>query len=281
MRAARSVPVLMYHHVSPSPGLVTISPANFADQMRGLHDAGYRTLSARQFADFLAGAAVPDKSVLLTFDDGYLDNWVYAHPVLQRHGFSALMFIVTDWVKDGAQRACAGVDKSGIVDAAAALPATPEHNVCKQLIAAGKADDVIVRWSEIDAMRAAGTFEFHSHTHTHTRWDAQCPDAGAKRAGLAGDLAAARAVLSDRLGSASDHLCWPQGYFDDDYLAVAASAGFRHLYTIAPGANQPGDDPRHIHRIVTKDKPAGWLLSRLWLYRRPTLARWYARGRKR
>ena len=63
--------------------------------------------------------------------------------------------------------------------------------------------------------------------------------------------------------------------------AVAASAGFRHLDTIAPGANQPGDDPCHIHRIVTKDKPAGWLLSRLWLYRRPTLARWYARGRKR
>lgn len=272
MKTARSVPVLMYHHVSPSPGLVTITPAHFADQMRGLAAAGYRTLSADEFSAYLAGAPVPDKSVLLTFDDGYLDNWVYAHPVLQEQGLKALMFVVTDWIKDGPVRPHAGA-------AAGDLPATPEHNACKAAIAAGCADEVIVRWSEIEAMRAAGTFEFHSHTHTHTRWDKACPDAVAKRTGLADDLTRARSVLSERLGGVSDHLCWPQGYFDDDYVAVAEAAGFRRLYTVRPGPNRPGDDPRHIHRVVVKDKPASWLVSRLWLYRKPRLAAWYSRGR--
>ncbi|HTZ00010.1 MAG TPA: polysaccharide deacetylase family protein [Rhodocyclaceae bacterium] len=273
MKTARSVPVLMYHHVSPSPGLVTVSPENFAAQMRGLAAAGYRTLGADGFAAFLAGAPVPDKSVLLTFDDGWLDNWVYAQPVLERHGFSAVMFIVSAWVGDGPCRPQAG-------EPGAARPATPGHNACKASIAEGNADAVVVRWSEIAAMRAAGSFEFHSHTHTHVRWDQATADAGEKRRRLAEDLAAARATLADRLGAAGDHLCWPQGYFDDDYMAVATAAGFRHLYTVLPGANRPGDPPARIHRIVVKDKGAGWLLSRLWLYRQPRLADWYAARRQ-
>jgi peptidoglycan/xylan/chitin deacetylase (PgdA/CDA1 family) len=271
MKPARSVPVLMYHHVSPSPGLVTITPEHFADQMRGLVAAGYRTLSTDEFAAYLAGTPVPDKSVLLTFDDGYLDNWVYAHPVLAALGLKAVMFVVTGWIADGPAHAHAGTGNP--------LPATPEHNACEAAIAAGRADEVIVRWSEIEAMRAAGTFEFHSHSHTHTRWDKTCPDAAAKRTGLADDLARSRATLEHRLGNVSDHLCWPYGYFDDDYVAAARAAGFRHLYTTRRGPCCLGDAPDHIRRIVIKDKPASWLISRLWLYRQPRLATWYSRGR--
>jgi peptidoglycan/xylan/chitin deacetylase (PgdA/CDA1 family) len=269
VKTARSVPVLMYHHVSPSPGLVTLTPANFADQMRGLAAAGYRTLSAERFAAFLAGEHMPDKSVLITFDDGYLDNWVYAYPVLREHGFSAAVFLVTGWIKDGPRRPHAG-------EPGTALPATPDHNECKRLVVGGRSDDVILRWSEIEAAAKDGVFECHSHTHSHTRWDKLHRDRQAKCEALADDLRASRAVLAERLGDCSDHLCWPQGYFDHDYLAVARANGFRHFHTIAPGANRPGDDPGRIHRIVTKDRPASWLLSRLWIYRHPLLARWYA-----
>lgn len=272
MKVARSVPVLMYHHVSPSPGLVTLTPENFADQMRGLAKGGYKTLGADEFAAYLAGKPVADRSIVLTFDDGYLDNWVYAHPVLEQYGFTALLFVATDWIKDGPIRPHAG-------RSSAALPATPEHNVCKQAISDGLSDQVIIRWSEIDAMRQAGTFEFHSHTHTHTRWDKTCSRADEKRAALAQDIEASRAILSHKLGSVSDHLCWPQGYFDTDYIEVAHDAGYRHLYTVAPGANPPGGNADHINRIVVKDKPASWLLSRLWIYRHPRIAGWYAGGR--
>ncbi|CAG4884158.1 Polysaccharide deacetylase [Georgfuchsia toluolica] len=273
MKPARSVPVLMYHHISPCPGLVTLTPGHFAEQMAALSAAGYRTLDANQFGAYLAGNPVPDKSVVLSFDDGYLDNWVYAHPVLEKFAFTALMFVVTGWVREGPRRPHANQGSNN-------LPATPEHNVCKRIIAEGRSDEVIVRWSEIEAMVSAGTFEFHSHTHTHNRWDKTCVAPAEKRHALASDLASARSLLETRLGSTSDHLCWPQGYFDDDYLAVARNAGYRHLYTTVPGANLPGDDPAYIHRIVVKDKGARWLLSRLWLYRHPTLAHWYATRRK-
>jgi peptidoglycan/xylan/chitin deacetylase (PgdA/CDA1 family) len=267
---SRAVPVLMYHHVSPNKGLVTVSPAVFEANMQWLAENGWTTLTTAQFAGFLAGAKVPNKSVLITFDDGYLDNWVYAHPVLQRYGQTATLFTVSGWVGDGSVRPHAG--QSGVW-------ACPDHNACKKAINEGHADEVMLRWSEIEAMRKAGTFEFHSHTHTHTRWDKQCASAAEKKQRLAEDLAASRATFTQRLGSVSSHLCWPQGYFDQDYLDVARGAGFTHLYTVDKHVNTARTSPEQIGRIVTKQAGNGWFARRMAIYRRPLLGSLYVRLR--
>jgi peptidoglycan/xylan/chitin deacetylase (PgdA/CDA1 family) len=271
MRTARAVPVLMYHHVSQAAGAVTVSPAHFADQMAMLARESYTTLCANAFSAYLAGEPVPDKSIVLTFDDGYLDNWVHAHPVLAQHGFTALGFLVSGWVNAGPVR----LNASSAASSAASLPDLLGHTASKAAIEAGETDKVILRWSEIDAMRQAGTFEFHSHTHTHTRWDRVSANAAAKRASLRDDLLKSRAALGQNLGGVSDHLCWPQGYFDTDYLEEAAAAGFRHLYTVEPGTNVHHGDPGHIFRLDVRDKPAKWLKSRLWVHSRPLLSRLY------
>lgn len=267
MKAARALPVLMYHHVSPSPGLVTVAPATFAAHMRWLAEHGWTTVGCREAAAFLAGQPLPAKSVLVTFDDGYLDNWVYAHPVLARHGQRAVLFAITGWLGEGPVRP--------VSDSGMALPATPDHNGCKRAVAEGDHDQVMMRWSEVEAARAAGTFEFHSHTHQHARWDKLCQTAAEKRERLAEDLFASRATLQTRLGEVSDHLCWPQGYFDDDYRAVARAAGFRHFYTVDKHINTPTTDPEQIGRIVTKDRRDGWFGQRLWVYSRPRIGALY------
>ena len=195
-RSAPNVPVLMYHHVTPAGGMIAATPDVFEDQIARLARAGYQSLSADQFAACLAGAPVPERSVLITFDDGYLNNWVHAHPVLARHGMRAVLFIITGWIGDGPVRPHAGQGGP--------LPATPDHDACKQLVAAGRADEVMLRWSEIEAMRAAGTFEFHSHTHTHTRWDKECAgDVQAKRARIADELRLSREALAGRLAASA------------------------------------------------------------------------------
>ena len=73
------------------------------------------------------------------------------------------------------------------------------------------------------------------------------------------DLLAARVTLDERLGGASDHLCWPQGYYDDDYREIAREAGFRHFYTCHPGANVSAADVQHdadrsINRLEVRDR---------------------------
>jgi peptidoglycan/xylan/chitin deacetylase (PgdA/CDA1 family) len=101
MADARTVPVLMHHHVSPSPGMITVSPENFESQIAWLAGNGWTSLTLDQYAGFLAGKPVPRKSIVITFDDGYLDNWVYAHPILQKYGMHAVVFVVTGWMGEG------------------------------------------------------------------------------------------------------------------------------------------------------------------------------------
>lgn len=258
-----ALPVLMYHHISPSPGLVTLSPATFREQMQRLVQDGWHTVGCSDLEDFFAGRPLPKKSVMLTFDDGYLDNFIHAHPVLEEFGLRAVLFIVTSWVGDG--------------DVRRGRPECPDHNECKRRIATGERDSIILRWSEIEAMRHAGTFEFHSHTHSHTRWDQHLPDGQARLDALAQDLGVSRNILRERLGVESRHLCWPQGYYQADYLEVAAGLGFDHCYTTVAGINRQGGDTRHIRRVVAKEAGGDWLSSRLRLYASPWLGSLYAR----
>jgi hypothetical protein len=137
MNTALAVPVLMYHHVSPAAGAVTVSPVHFADQMAMLAREGYTTLSARAFSEYLAGKPVPAKSVVLTFDDGYLDNWVHAHPVLAEHGFTALGFLVSGWVNSGPVRPNAADPVTST--SARNLPDLLGHSAAKAAIEAGEA----------------------------------------------------------------------------------------------------------------------------------------------
>jgi peptidoglycan/xylan/chitin deacetylase (PgdA/CDA1 family) len=270
---ASSVPVVMYHHVSPSGGPLTISPENFESQMNWLASNGYVTLTADEFALFLCGAPMPDRSVLLTFDDGYLDNYVHAHPILMRYGLNALMFLVTGRVHDDAVRS---------IETLRARPSNT-HRVCEQLVQDGHADKVTVRWSEVELMRAAGTFEFHSHTHSHLRWDQLCTDSVGKYQQISADIEQSNEILRKRLGAGSRHLCWPEGYFDADYIDAAKAAGFQYLYTARNfQRNVPEGDPLRIHRMADNGKGADWLAQKLRRYQDPLWGRayyWFKRAR--
>lgn len=261
---AAALPILMYHHVSPNPGLVTVSPSAFRSQMQALAAAGWRTGGLFEAEQFLQGKAIPAKTCIVTFDDGYVDNMIHAAPVLGELGMHAVIFTATGWMGDGPPRSSAP---------------TPAHGECKRRIAAGDADSVILRWSEAEQLQSAGVFEFHSHTHTHTRWDKAIADPLARAAALADDLARSRAALAERLGVSSRHLCWPQGYFDDQYVKTAAAVGFDHLYTTEVRINRPTTSVSRIARFVTKEKPGAWLLRRTRLYASPLLGGLYCRLR--
>ena len=263
----QSVPVLMYHHVTPKGGSLSCSVSNFDSQLKALVSRGYSTLSAEQFAGFLKGEAVPEKSVVLTFDDGYLNNFVYAHPILKKYNLHALMFIITQHMQEGSVRPIMG---SGEV-----LPACPGHYECKQLIADGRTDEVMLRWDEVREMQRQGTFSFHSHTHTHNRWDLSA-DAANKNTAIHDDLVQAQEQLSLHLGEVSTHHCWPQGYFDADYVRIAQELGFECLYTTEPyGFNVSRGDAAHIYRIAAKNKGGMWLMQRLWFAKNSRAGRWY------
>lgn len=109
------VPILMYHHVGELPPdadavrkSLTTSVANFEMQMQFLADQGYTTIHLAELVNALqTGAPLPEKPIVLTFDDGYDDNYTNVFPTLKDHGFVGTFFIIaapTDYGSPGYMR---------------------------------------------------------------------------------------------------------------------------------------------------------------------------------
>ncbi len=94
----RPLPVLMYHRVnSTQDSTLTVSPETFAKQISWLRKKGFKFLSLDQAVQ-LPKTFAWDRSVSLTFDDGFLDNYENAFPVLIQHKIPAALFVVVNWV---------------------------------------------------------------------------------------------------------------------------------------------------------------------------------------
>jgi peptidoglycan/xylan/chitin deacetylase (PgdA/CDA1 family) len=97
-----NVPVLMYHYISELPADadvyrqdLTVPPTNFDAQMAYLSEQGYHTVTLADVYETLAtGKPLPDKPIVLTFDDGYRDAYTQAMPILQRYGFVGEFFVL-------------------------------------------------------------------------------------------------------------------------------------------------------------------------------------------
>jgi len=96
------VAVLVFHQVAPGvTNSVTMTPEDFNTTLQGLTDAGYNFIDLNSLHDYLSGnTTLPDKSVLITFDDGYQGVYQYAHPLLVEHQLPAVMFPITMYYQD-------------------------------------------------------------------------------------------------------------------------------------------------------------------------------------
>src|SRR5207244_7287797 len=110
------VPVLTYHDIGPqAKGRLVIGAKAFEEQMRYLKANHYRVVSLTELYEFLQlKRQLPRRAVVLTFDDGYRSFLQYAHPVLKKLGFTATLFVYTDYV--GAGRNSLGWDDLARLD---------------------------------------------------------------------------------------------------------------------------------------------------------------------
>ncbi|HPS42685.1 MAG TPA: polysaccharide deacetylase family protein [Anaerolineaceae bacterium] len=95
------VPILLYHHVSSeiSNSQYSIDPASFKEQMKWLKKHGYATITVSELARLIRnGGAMPKRPVIITFDDGYVDVYKNAFPVLRKLGFVATFYIIANTV---------------------------------------------------------------------------------------------------------------------------------------------------------------------------------------
>jgi len=235
---AERIPVLMYHRIGIALNAweqkYCISPVDFAAHMHALADKGYTACTINGFIDWIKGdVQLPDKSLLITFDDGYLGVFEHGLPVLSELKWPAVMFLVSGL--------------TGKMD-----------SWCQRENPSRKAYPLI-GIEEIQSMRTRG-FSFCSHSRSHADLS-RC-----NKAQLVDELAGSREDLAQLLGEPVDYIAYPYGRYNELVVEVAQDAGYMGAFSVQPGFNRPGMDRYRIRRIDVfgTDTPA-MLLRKVFL----------------
>lgn len=209
-RLAPRVGILAYHRIAPhAPGLAkpthNVRPERFRAQIAGLLDRGYVVWPLRQVIEYgRAGIAIPDKTVVITFDDGYECVHRHAWPVLQELRASATIFVNTKYLD---------TDRPFPFDRwAQRLQACLPVEAYRPLSSA-----------QCDEMWNSGVIDLGSHTHSHD-------DFRRRPATLRADIELSLDILRSRFGCTDVAFAFPFGrrslsYVSDELVAAARSAG--------------------------------------------------------
>jgi peptidoglycan/xylan/chitin deacetylase (PgdA/CDA1 family) len=194
------VVILMYHGLDAPHGH---DPANFAPQMQHLLDVGATSITMDHLVSWIetGSPALPDKPVVITFDDDYITVYTVAYPAMQERGLSGTNFAHTAYV---------GVPPGG------PPPTSFDH-----------AD-----WAEINEMEAAGVLFTESHTVTHRNLTTLSASE------LTDELADSKAAIEANIPAKTcRHLAYPFGAYNQTVIDEAIAAGYAAAVTTISGTN--------------------------------------------
>jgi peptidoglycan/xylan/chitin deacetylase (PgdA/CDA1 family) len=276
----RSIPVFMYHHINHrSSDLVTLTPEGFENHLRYLSEKGLQTIFFDELLENLRdGRRFKRPAVALTFDDGHLDNWVFAFPLLKKYGVKATIFVITSWMTEGVPRAQWDPDGGQEQD----LPRIPSHREGKEMAGAGDYEGGL-RWEEARRMEESGLVDIQSHTHLHQDYffgtNNKLSLDPSKKDALALDLEQSKSLIETRLNKPCRFLSWPWGKYDFQAVELAKGLGFKALATTEKGVNFPGSDQWTIKRVVTASGERKWFSQRVGIYSHRRIGQMYSRVR--
>jgi peptidoglycan/xylan/chitin deacetylase (PgdA/CDA1 family) len=236
---------LLYHNVGAHrPGTyfgLSVTPRVFERQMAALARHGYTGISGSDWTHAQAGEPLPPKPVILTFDDGYRDLAQYAFPILEKHGFRATVFVVTDLIgRDDEWLRCDGKSPQALLTA-----------------------DEIRYW-------AARGIEFGAHSCSHADLTKLSP------AALDHEVVGSRRALEALLGKPVRCFAYPYGFYNDE-VVTAVRREFDVAFLVEPGRNRRETDPYLLRRtMVAPTDGAAGVLCRAAIGRYP-IEVWRAR----
>ncbi|MBN2190559.1 MAG: polysaccharide deacetylase family protein [Candidatus Aureabacteria bacterium] len=217
----RGVRVLMYHKVSRRnvrKEKLRVFPEDFRRQLKYLKEKGYKSISLKELEEYLGGKRkFCFKPVVLSFDDGYKDNYLNAVPILSEYGFSAVFFISTAYV---------GKDNLWDINEAAS-------------------GEPMMDWDEIKDLCEQG-FEIGSHTVSHADLT-KVP-----REEIVKELKNSKAVLESELGVEITAVSYPFGHYNREVMEVTSETGYSLGIATRHGINAEADNPLAVKRILIR-----------------------------
>lgn len=235
---ADRVPVLMYHRIEDTSSLsetrYTISPKNYAAHMQALKRAGFIAIKIDAFVEWLEGGPpLPDKAIVITFDDGFLGVYQHALPIMEYIGWPFCVFLVSDKI---------GKTDDWSMSACSASSSHPLLNI----------DSIL-------DMQQRGV-SFHSHTRSHASLISLDDKA------LTDELIGSKIALGELLGKEVSLLAYPYGHVDERVQVATRTAGYRAAFSTRSGFNRRDVNRYLIRRIdVYGSDTPGMLLRKVEL----------------
>jgi peptidoglycan/xylan/chitin deacetylase (PgdA/CDA1 family) len=217
----RPVPILLYHSVDErecAPGYRrwNVPPETFDRHMGLLAGAGYHPVTVSALMEWRkAGRSVPERTVLITFDDGLRDFMTGALPILDRHGFPATLYVV-----------------SGLLG-----------KTSLWLAPLGEGGRAMLSESELRQV-ADHNVEIGAHTHTHPQLDLL--PAGKAR----DEIFRCKAILEDVLSRPVLSFAYPHGYASNATRALVRSAGYTSACRVRNALSDSSEDRFALARII-------------------------------
>ncbi|MDA8326867.1 MAG: polysaccharide deacetylase family protein [Nitrospiraceae bacterium] len=193
----------------------------FRFQMFYLRAAGFKVVSLKEILDFIRNGKTEDASrkppgrlISLTFDDGYMDFYENAWPILRKYGYPSTVFLVPGL--------------AGHVNAWD----TERLRTKKKLL----------DWEKVKKL-AEGGVTFGAHTNTHPRLT-MIPAAQ-----ISDEILGSKRAIEEKLGRPVEFFCYPYGDYNGDVLREVREAGFLGATTVKRGFTFKGDDPFELKRV--------------------------------
>lgn len=209
-----TIPIVMYHKM----------PSDITEQLQYLKQAGYTTITMQQVGDYLRGYTdLPNKPVVLTFDDGYSDGLQIAQ-LLEKENLRGTFYLI---VGGDASRHCIGPERT-------------DHSC----------GDSFLNWAEIETMAKMPAVEVGVHTVDHADLPTLNP------VDQMWQIVTAKNILEQRTGLKLTTFAYPYGHFNSTTVELVKSAGFETAVTTMSGSTQATSDLFTLRRIrTTHDLP--------------------------
>lgn len=232
------LPILMYHGVLKDQnraGQYIVTPQTVEQDLAYLADRGYTAILASELAQAVhSGAPLPEKPVMITFDDGFLNNLTYVLPLLEKYDMKAVISIV------GSYCAC--------------FSANPDPNPAYAHLC----------WQEIDALVDSGRVEIGNHTYDmHNK----SPRKGARRMrgeseaeyyeALVQDVGRTQSLLEEHCGILPTTFAYPYGYISKESVPILQEMGFTVLLTCTEQVNMLTGDPAVLLELGRFNRASG------------------------
>lgn len=218
------VPVFLYHQIDPqAEGDISITPEHFEAQITALAEAGYTAVLPEDLQAYVnQGKALPEKPILITFDDGYLSNYEYAWPILEKYGMKATIFVIGSTV--GNTEHYKDTD----------YPITPHFTweQAREMVDSG----IISIQSHTYDMHQWAPYESGQARENILRWEGESEDA--YRQVLSQDCGLIREAITQGTGEDQVHvLAYPNGQLDTLAQVTLLENGFDILFTTQASCN--------------------------------------------